>query len=321
MRNAPQSTPGNSLTPRFATPATHQEPRRTSFALIPEENEQPSREETEPLEGLSYMNSPNHRPANPETNGRNGGEQPTGTREPLVTPVTSSLPSHMTIEIPIQQEETEDHQQPIQEIETPGVIQARGETDERQRQEEENHSQSQDADYGTPRTASDTLLNPSQQFQNATRVVNDTVPLRPEQLQETRQTMDDRRQSRQQLMQAAEQPMEGITANVHNGRVRDPLPHLDNDPINNNWRNRYNGRAPNYSPFFARTSRPYQTNNRPTQGIPEREPRRYADNYTPSGQFSDRTARPYQEDRRPAEGISERARRPYDSNENQGNHN
>jgi hypothetical protein len=43
------------------------------------------------------------------------------TREPLVTPVTSSLPSHTTIEIPIQQEETEDHQQPIQEIETPGV--------------------------------------------------------------------------------------------------------------------------------------------------------------------------------------------------------
>jgi hypothetical protein len=164
MRNAPQSTPGNSSTPRFATSATHQEPRRASFAPIPEEIEQPSQEEPEPLEGLSYMNSPNHRPANPKPNGQNSREQPMGIREPLVTLVTSSLPSHMTIEIPIQQEEIKDHQQPIQEIETPGVIQARRETDKKQRQEEENCSQSQDANYGTPRTASDTLLNPSQQF-------------------------------------------------------------------------------------------------------------------------------------------------------------
>jgi hypothetical protein len=76
-----------------------------------------------------------------------------------------------------------------------------------------------------------------QQFQNATRVTDDTVPLRPEQLQEARQAMDDRRQPRQQLMQTAEQPMEGNTTNVHNRRVRDSPPHLDNDPINNNWRN------------------------------------------------------------------------------------
>jgi hypothetical protein len=143
----------------------------------------------------------------------------------------------MTIEIPIQQYETEDHQQPIQEIETPGVTQARRESDERQHQEEENRFQSQDAHYGTPRTALDTLLNPSQQFQNATQVANDAVPLRPEQLQEARQAMDDQRQSRQQLMQPVEQPMEGNTTNVHNGRVRDSPPHLDNDPINNNWRN------------------------------------------------------------------------------------
>jgi hypothetical protein len=34
-------------------------------------------------------------------------------REPLVTPVTLSLPSHTMIEIPIQHPETEDHQQPI----------------------------------------------------------------------------------------------------------------------------------------------------------------------------------------------------------------
>jgi hypothetical protein len=39
MHNAPQSTPGNNLTPRFATPAMHQELRRTSFTAIPEENE------------------------------------------------------------------------------------------------------------------------------------------------------------------------------------------------------------------------------------------------------------------------------------------
>jgi hypothetical protein len=110
MHNAPQSTPGNNSTPRFATPATHQEPRRASFAPIPEENEQISQEEPEPLEGLSYVNLPNHRLANPKSNGQNGGEQPMSTREPLVTPVTSSLPSHTTIEIPIQQYETEDHQ-------------------------------------------------------------------------------------------------------------------------------------------------------------------------------------------------------------------
>jgi hypothetical protein len=190
------------------------------------------------------MNSPTHRPANPEPNGRNGGEQPMSTREPLVTPVISSLPSQTTTEVPIQQFETEDYQQPIQEIETPGVTQARRESDKRQRQEEENRSQSQDADYDTPRTMSDTLLNPSQQFQNATRIANDAVPLRPEQLQEARQTMDDRRQSRQQPMQPveqpmqpSEQPMEGNTTNVHNRRVRDSPPHLDNDPINNNWRN------------------------------------------------------------------------------------
>jgi hypothetical protein len=115
------------------------------------------------------MNLPNHRLANPEPIGRNGGEQPMGTREPLVTPVTLSLPSHTTIEIPIQQHETEDHQQPIQEIETPGVTQARRESDKRQCYEEETRSQSQDTDYGTPRTVSDTLLNPSQQFQNATQ--------------------------------------------------------------------------------------------------------------------------------------------------------
>jgi hypothetical protein len=66
MHNAPQSTPGNSSTLRFATPATHQEMRRTSFTPIPEENEQPSQEEPETLEGLSYMNLPTHRPANPE---------------------------------------------------------------------------------------------------------------------------------------------------------------------------------------------------------------------------------------------------------------
>jgi hypothetical protein len=63
--------------------------------------------------------------------------------------------------------------------------------------------------------------------------------------------MDDRRHSRQQLvqpveqlmqpaeqlMQPVEQPMEGNSTNVHNRRVRDSPPHLDNDPINNNWRN------------------------------------------------------------------------------------
>jgi hypothetical protein len=69
MHNEPQSTPGNNSTPRFATPAMHQETRRASFAPIPEENKQPSQEEPEPLEGLSYVNSPNHRPANPELNG------------------------------------------------------------------------------------------------------------------------------------------------------------------------------------------------------------------------------------------------------------
>jgi hypothetical protein len=66
MCNAPQSTPGNNSTPRFATPAMYQEPRRASFVPIPEENKQVSREEPEPLEGLSYMNSPNTRVANPE---------------------------------------------------------------------------------------------------------------------------------------------------------------------------------------------------------------------------------------------------------------
>jgi hypothetical protein len=237
MRNAPQSTPGNNSTSRFATPATHQELRRALFAPIPEENKQPSREEHEPLEGLSYMNSPNHRPVNPEPNGQNSGEQLMGTREPLVTLVTSSLSSHTTIEVPIQQLEPEDHQQLIQEIETPEITQARRESVERQCHEEESYSQSNGDDYGTPRTASDTLLNPSQQFQNATRVANDTVPLRPEQLQEAQQAMDDWRQSRQQPMQPVEQPMEGNTTNVHNGRVRDSPPHLDNNLINNNWRN------------------------------------------------------------------------------------
>jgi hypothetical protein len=126
-------------------------------------------------------------------------------------------------------------------------------------------------------------------------------------------------QPTEQPMQPVEQPMEGNTTNVHNRRVRDSPPHLDNDPINNNWRNRYNGRTPNYSPFFAQTPRPYQTNNRPAQGIPEREPHRYTEDYTPSGRIPERINRPYQEDRRPTEGISERSRRPYDSNDNQRN--
>jgi hypothetical protein len=105
-------------------------------------------------------------------------------REPLVTLVISSLLSHTMIEAPIQHFEAEDHQQLTQEIETPRVIQARRESDERQHHEEEICSQSNEADYGTPRTTSDILLNPSQQFQNATRVTNEAVPLRPEQLQE-----------------------------------------------------------------------------------------------------------------------------------------
>jgi hypothetical protein len=105
---------------------------------------------------------PNTRVANPEPNSQTSGEQLMNTREPLVTLVTSSLPSHMTIEVPIQHLETEDHQQPIQEIETPGVTQAKRESVERQRYEEESRSQSNSDDYGIPRTTSDTLLNPSQ---------------------------------------------------------------------------------------------------------------------------------------------------------------